>query len=58
MLAATGAGWFANVQDACRALVTAGDRVEPSAADVYRERYAQYRSLYPALAPTFHPISR
>jgi xylulokinase len=56
MLAATGAGWFANVQDACRALVTAGDRVEPSAADVYRERYAQYRALYPALAPTFHSI--
>jgi xylulokinase len=56
MLAATGAGWFANVQDACRALVTPGERVEPSAADVYRERYAQYRALYPALAPTFHSI--
>ena len=56
MLAATGAGWFASVQDACRALVTPGERVEPSPADVYRERYAQYRALYPALAPTFHSI--
>jgi len=57
MLAATGAGWFADVQDACRTLVTSGERVEPSPADVYRERYAQYRSLYPALAPTFRSIS-
>ena len=57
MLAATGAGWFADVPDACRTLVTSGERVEPSPADVYRERYAQYRSLYPALAPTFRSIS-
>ena len=57
MLAATGAGWFADVQDACRTLVTSGERVEPAPADVYRERYAQYRSLYPALAPTFRSIS-
>jgi xylulokinase len=57
MLAATGVGWFADVQDACRTLVTPGERVEPSPADVYRERYAQYRALYPALAPTFHSIS-
>jgi sugar (pentulose or hexulose) kinase len=57
MLAATGAGWFADVQDACRTLVTSGERVEPSPADVYRERYAQYRSLYPGLAPTFRSIS-
>jgi xylulokinase len=57
MLAATGAGWFADVQDACRTLVTLGERVEPAPADVYRERYAQYRSLYPALAPTFRSIS-
>ena len=56
MLAATGAGWFPNVQDACRTLVTPGERVEPSPADVYRERYAQYRALYPALAPTFRSI--
>ena len=57
MLAATGAGWFADVQDACRTLVTPGERVEPAPVDVYRERYAQYRSLYPALAPTFRSIS-
>jgi sugar (pentulose or hexulose) kinase len=57
MLAATGAGWFADVQDTCRVLVTPGERVEPAPAEVYRERYAQYRALYPALAPTFHAIS-
>ena len=57
MLAATGAGWFADVQDACRTLVTSGERVEPSPVDVYHERYAQYRSLYPSLAPTFRSIS-
>lgn len=57
MLAATGAGWFASVEDACRVLVTLGERVESSPSDVYRERYGQYRSLYPALAPTFHSLS-
>jgi xylulokinase len=56
MLAATGGGWFANVKDACRALVTPGERVDPSPSDVYRERYTQYRALYPALAPTFHSL--
>jgi len=57
MLAATGVGWFAIVQDACRSLVTPAERVEPAGSDVYRERYAQYRALYPALAPTFHAIA-
>ena len=57
MLAATGGGWFANMEDACRALVTLDGRVDPSPSDVYRERYTQYRALYPALAPTFHSLS-
>jgi xylulokinase len=55
MLAAVGVGWFSTVKDACRELVLRGERVDPSRpADVYRERYAEYRSLYPALARTFH----
>ncbi len=57
ILAAVGAGWFADVEEACRRFVTLGDRVDPSdALPLYRERYAQYRSLYPALAPTFHSL--
>ena len=58
MLAAVGVGWFATVEDACRRMVVLGDRVDPTprTADVYRERYARYRSLYPALAPTFHSM--
>ncbi|MGZ8652675.1 MAG: xylulokinase [Actinomycetota bacterium] len=58
MLAAVGVGWFPTVQDMCREVVVLGERVGPSAATtgVYRERYARYRELYPALAPTFHSM--
>ena len=58
MLAAVGTGWFPTVEAACRQMVELGERVDPSpaAADVYRERYRQFRSLYPALAPTFHSM--
>ena len=54
MLAAVGAGWFPSVEDACRACVRFGDETEPSGSAPYREPYARYRELYPALAPTFH----
>jgi xylulokinase len=54
-LAAVGAAWFPTVQDACRAVVRAGEPLEPAGgADAYAEPYARYRELYPALAPTFH----
>jgi xylulokinase len=57
MLAAVGIGWFPTVEDACRRLVMLGERVDPSGPSrVYHERYGQYRSLYPALAPTFHSM--
>jgi xylulokinase len=58
MLAAVGVGWFSTMEDACRQMVVLGERVDPSraAADVYRERYGQYSSLYPALARTFHSM--
>jgi xylulokinase len=55
MLAAVGVGWFPTVGDACAELVVLGERVDPSPqADGYREPYARYRTLYTALAPTFH----
>ena len=54
MLAAVGTGRYASVDEACRALVVAGEPVEPSGAvGVYRDAHARYRELYPALAPTF-----
>ena len=54
LLAAVGAGWFATVDEATRALVHATTVASPG-ADVgrYAERHAIYRDLYPALARTF-----
>ncbi len=58
MLAAVGLGWFANVEDACRALVRLGEVVDPSGdVSAYDDAYARYRALYPALAPTFHSLA-
>jgi xylulokinase len=55
ILAAVGAGWFASVDDATRALVTAAPVASPGPeAAGYAPAYEQYRRLYPALAPTFH----
>lgn len=55
MLAAVGCGHFADVEEACGAFVTIGEHREPSSdAATYRDAYARYRQLYPALAPTFH----
>jgi xylulokinase len=53
LLAAVGAGWFSTVQDAA-ALVKATPVTEPGAdASVYSELHGSYRTLYPALAPSF-----
>ena len=54
LLAAVGAGWFADVETATTTLV----RVTPVAApgpdvEVYRAAHERFRALYPALAPTF-----
>jgi xylulokinase len=58
MLAATGVGWFERVEDACDALVTLDDPVDPSpAAAGYSHSYDRYRALYPALAPSFREDS-
>jgi sugar (pentulose or hexulose) kinase len=55
MLAGVGIGWFDSAEAACRELVTIADAAPPSDAQPsYAESYARYRTLYPALAPTFH----
>ena len=55
LLAAVGANWFPSVEDACAATVTAETSADPSELrPTYREAHARYRTLYPALAPTFH----
>ena len=55
LLAAVGAEWFGSVEDACAATVTAETSADPSELrTIYTEAHARYRTLYPALAPTFH----
>ena len=55
LLGAVGAGWYATVDDACGALVSAQPAAEPGpAAADYAHHYADYIRLYPTLAPWFH----
>lgn len=59
LLAGVGAGVFASVQDAAEIAVKEVDCVQPGpAAGLYAEAHAQYRSLYPALAPEFRKLAR
>jgi xylulokinase len=59
LLAAVGAGWYPSVDAACEALVVATTAVAPGRdAAAYAEAHAIYRGLYPAMAPTFHGLSR
>ncbi len=58
LLAAVGADWFGSVAEACAVSVVAEKVAEPSGlGPTYAEAHARYRSLYPALAPTFHALS-
>ena len=58
LLAATGAGDFATVQEACDAAVEVGPVLQPGPeARRYEEAYAVYRSLYPELRETFARLS-
>jgi xylulokinase len=59
LLAMVGTKQFASVGEACKTCIHEKDRVEPKAddADVYRERYEIFRSLYPALKPSFGAIA-
>jgi xylulokinase len=59
ILAATGAGCYADVPAACAALIrTTGSTVPGVAAAAYRQLYPLYRNLYPALHPSFEDIAR
>lgn len=58
ILAATGAGVFASVAEACTIAVELGEFTEPGPdAAVYDEMYPVYRDLYPALRASFHQLS-
>jgi xylulokinase len=55
LLAAVGAGWFADVKSATSACVVATAAARPGPdAPRYAELHRAYRDLYPALTPTFH----
>jgi xylulokinase len=54
ILAAVGSGRYATVDDAVASSVRTVEVDEPSDPGGYDDAYERYRSLYPALAPTFH----
>ena len=55
LLAAVGSGWHQTVQAGCEAWVRVTPLTLPGAdAAAYAAGYEEYRTLYPALAPTFH----
>lgn len=58
LLAATGAGTFDSVRQACDASVVLGSQIDPSDnVDTYTTAYDVYRGLYPALRSTFHDVA-
>jgi xylulokinase len=55
LLAAVGAGWYDDVQEAVEAVVTVTPAATPGPDHQrYRELHAAYQRLYPALAPLHH----
>ncbi|MBC7227120.1 MAG: xylulokinase [Thermoflexales bacterium] len=59
LLAATGAGAFGSVVEACSAVIRiTGSTVPGPATEVYQRAYPTYRSLYPALRPVFYTIAQ
>jgi xylulokinase len=55
LLAGVGAGAHATIQDACAAAIRVTGQLAPQAEhdEAYRRAYANFRELYPLLAPTF-----
>jgi xylulokinase len=49
LLAGTGVGAWASVEDACEATIRAAETIVPQRAEVMAEAYGHYRKLYPAL---------
>jgi xylulokinase len=60
LLAMVGTGAYASVPEACRGVIRETGSVSPCAteANLYQDAHAIYTSLYPALKPIFHRISR
>jgi xylulokinase len=52
LMAGVGVGHWAALDDACRDAITVAERIapDPAAVAAYREGYARWRKLYPALA--------
>jgi xylulokinase len=59
LLAGVGAGVYGSVEEAVAQTVSITDRIAPIPANVacYEARYPMYRSLYPALAPSFRALA-
>ena len=59
MLAMVACGAYPTVADACRALVSTAQTVEPEPelAALYEKRYEQYKLLYPALKSVFAELN-
>jgi xylulokinase len=51
LMAGVGAGHWANLDEACSQAIEVAQRIEPDPADVaaYKQGYAEWRKLYPAL---------
>jgi xylulokinase len=59
VLAATGAGAFADVPSACAEIIKVTGRTAPGpAVAAYAKMYPLYRELYPALRPNFNAVAR
>ena len=49
LLAGTGIGAWASVEDACNSTIRAAETIQPQNATVMAEAYSRFRKLYPAL---------
>jgi xylulokinase len=59
LLAGVGAGMYASVDQACKAVIQLTGTTSPSQdAKTYPPYYQQYRALYPALSAEFHAIGK
>lgn len=59
LLAMVGTGEYSSAAEVCRVAIKEVDTrtPQPKSAELYRDRYAIYRSLYPALKPVFTSIA-
>lgn len=60
ILAAVGTGFFNNIKEACDHIVHVAARGRPKAENMerYKNFYARYRGLYPALRPMLHRTAK